>query len=80
MLTFQQQSEFIKLLIETARRDPNHSVQVMDATGAVAGEFRVFDLPKRPVDMPRHLRPKPRLSKRQRDQAKREKMEAARGT
>lgn len=77
MLTVAQQSEFIGLMVETARRHPDRAVQITDTTGAVVGEFRVFDLPKRPVDMPRRLRPKARLSKRQRDLVKREKLAAA---
>jgi hypothetical protein len=77
MLTMQQQSEFIGLMVETARRHPDRAVQITDTTGAVVGEFRLLDLPKRPKDMPRRLRPKERLSKRQRAQAKREKLAAA---
>lgn len=62
-------------LVEYARGQMGGRLEIRDAaTGAVVATLQTHETPKRPQDMPRHLRPKEKLSKRQRDAAKREKL------
>ena len=68
-----QMSEAIRVMIGTAR-DLGGTMPIQDHAGATIATLQVHDVARRPVDMPRHLRPKPRLSKRERDAAKREKL------
>lgn len=68
------QNQVIGELIAAARQQPDRKFQIRDESGAVIATFMVHDTPVRPKDMPRHLRPKFRLSKRQRDAVKREKL------
>jgi hypothetical protein len=64
-------------MIESAKLSDG-ALPILDSrTGAQVATFTVHDLPKRPKDMPRHLRPKMKLSKRQRVAAKRAKLAAA---
>ncbi len=64
-------------LVEAARQRPGGRLEIRDESGAVVAEVIAHELPKRPKDMPRALRPKQKLSKRQRDAVKREKLAAA---
>jgi len=75
--TPQQANEVVTQLVEAARREPNGRIDLRDPTGAVVATVQAHALPKRPKDMPRHLRPKMKLSKRERDAAKRMKREPA---
>lgn len=60
-------------LVRVAQQEANRRFDIRDQTGAIVATVIAHDLPTRPKDMPRHLRPKEKLSKRQRDAAKREK-------
>lgn len=71
----QQQGLFLGALIGGARQQPGGVMKITDQTGAVVAEVRTFDVAKRPKDMPRALRPKVRLSMRQRSAARRAKTE-----
>lgn len=73
-VTQEQQQWLVATLIQAARDQPNRTIEFHDEQGAVIASFTVHELPKRPKDMPRHLRPKRKLSKRQRIAAKREKV------
>jgi hypothetical protein len=62
-------------LIELARRQGPDGLWIHDRdTGAVIATLIAHRLPTRPKDMPRHLRPKKKLSKRQRDRTKRARL------
>ncbi len=66
----QQAIQMVTDLVVAARARGG-SFDIQDgATGAVVATVVAHDLPTRPKDMPRRLRPKQRLSKRQRTQAK----------
>jgi hypothetical protein len=67
-------NRFLGRLIEAARAQPGGVMQITDGAGAVVAEVRTFKTAPRPQDMPRHLRPKLKLSKRQRTAAKHEKL------
>lgn len=64
-------------LVEAARQAPNGQLEIRDQTGAVVATLQAHDLAKRPKDMPRALRPKQKLSKRQRAAVKRDKLTTA---
>lgn len=68
------QTELVTALVETARLQPDRKYQIRDQSGAVVATVEAHITPTRPKDMPRHLRPKRLLSKRQRVAARREKL------
>lgn len=74
MLSPEQMNEALALLIGSARNLPDHELPITDEAGATVATLRFHELPRRPRDMPRALRPKQRLSYRQRRQAKQEKL------
>lgn len=81
MLTAEQWSEAISLLIGTAKTYPDKRLPIQDgSTGTIAAYVVVNERPVRPIDMPRALRPKLKLSKRQRVAAKHEKLAARAAT
>lgn len=74
--TLAEQSAFATSLLNFARQQPGGKLEFRDQTGAVVMTVQAHDLARRPKDMPRHLRPKQKLSKRQRTAAKRSKLAA----
>lgn len=74
-LTQDQMNFAVNQIIAAAQAQPDHRLPIRDAIGRVVATVEFHDAPTRPQDMPRHLRPKRQLSKRQRDQAKRQKLE-----
>ena len=75
MMTPEEQQQFIAFLVDHARQQPGGRFDLRDArTHAVVATIQAHDLPKRPQDMPRALRPKQQLSKRARDAAKAQKL------
>jgi hypothetical protein len=75
--TPQQHAEWLQTMVATARQQPDGRLDITDQTGAVIATVQAHDLPRRPKDMPRALRPKRKLSKRQRAAARRSKLTAA---
>ncbi|MGH2877083.1 MAG: hypothetical protein ACRDLV_12605 [Solirubrobacteraceae bacterium] len=73
----QLKSELITALIDGARQLPDRRLPIRDQTGRVVATVDAHDAATRPKDMPRHLRPKRKLSKRQRIAARRDKLAAA---
>jgi hypothetical protein len=71
---FNPESHVLGALVNTAREQPGGKLDLRDESGAIVATVQAHELPKRPKDMPRHLRPKEKLSKRQRDAAKRKKL------
>lgn len=61
-------------LIQGARQQPGGRLDIRDHTGAIVAHVQAYDAVRRPRDMPRALRPKHKLSKRQRSAAKRAKL------
>lgn len=78
MLSPDQINEALGMLITGAREQPDGQMPIHDQSGATVATITAHQLPKRPQDMPRALRPKLKLSKRQRDTAKHEKRAASR--
>jgi len=78
MLTHPQLDEAVGTLVGMARWAPGGALPIQDPSGRTVATLQFHDVPARPQDMPRHLRPKQKLSKRERDAAKREKLAAAR--
>jgi hypothetical protein len=74
-VTSQERQSMVWLagLVDAARR-ANGRLEIRDQAGAIVATVIAHDLPKRPQDMPRALRPKQKLSKRQRTAAKRSKL------
>jgi hypothetical protein len=73
MYTQQQAIEMISDLVKAAQQQGG-KFDVRDMqTGAVVATVTAYDTPTRPKDMPRALRPKQKLSKRQRVAARRDK-------
>lgn len=70
-----QQNHFLGALIASAHQQPDGVLKITDQAGAVVAEVRAFDLAKRPQDMPRAMRPKHKLSMRQRAAARRSRRE-----
>lgn len=68
------ESLWLEQLVDIARGHPARKLEIRDLSGAVIATLQVHDIPKRPKDMPRALRPKQKLSRRQRTQAKLEKL------
>jgi hypothetical protein len=73
----QQESAFLGGLILMARQQPGGKLELRDQTGAVVATVQAHDQAKRPKDLPRALRPKAKLSKRQRGAARRSKATAS---
>lgn len=57
-------------LIDAAKTQPGNRLDIKADSGAVVATLQAHDLPVRPQDMPRHLRPKARLSRRQQARAR----------
>lgn len=64
-------------LIEAARRRPEGRLDITDGSGAVVATVQAHSLARRPKDMPRALRPKQKLSMRQRRAARLAKQPAS---
>lgn len=71
-----QEEAIIVALIRSAQQSPDRKQRFLDQHGNVIAVLEVLAEPERPRKLPRALRPKQRLSKRQRDVAKREKLHA----
>lgn len=79
-ITQRQHEQFVQmlyLLIEDGRRRGLNQIPIRDSSGAQIAVLTLHMLPKRPEDMPRALRPKQKLSKRQRDSAKHKRLRKA---
>lgn len=67
--------EVVQALAQNAHQTGVRELPILDGpNGARVATLTLHDLPTRPKDMPRAMRPKRKLSKRQRDAAKREKV------
>lgn len=69
----QQQAQLLGGIVQLALREPGGALQIKDERGAIVATLQAHGLPTRPRDMPRHLRPKGKLSKRERVAARRSK-------
>lgn len=70
MLTQATFEEAVGGLIGMAQSRPGNRLDLRNEQGVVIATLQVHDVPVRPKDMPRALRPKRKLSKRQRVAAK----------
>jgi hypothetical protein len=70
IVTPDQELAVLNALVETARRQPNGRLFLRGRQGETIAVVEAHSLPTRPQDMPRSLRPKLKLSKRQRTAAK----------